>query len=58
MSEMSATLPGLKRLGLLADHSNMNKFSNPSDSKFLKVSNEIRLMYENKSVELKKAKGK
>ncbi|KAL6249467.1 hypothetical protein RBB50_003320 [Rhinocladiella similis] len=34
----------------------MNKFSNPSDSKFLKVSNEIRLMYENKSVELKKAK--
>lgn len=55
---MSATLPGLKRLGLLADHSNMNKFSNPSDSKFLKVSNEIRLMYENKSVELKKAKGK
>ncbi|MCJ1312481.1 hypothetical protein MMC25_006155 [Agyrium rufum] len=54
--EESATLPGWRRLGLLADHRSMNKFSGPDDQSFLSVSAEIRNMYENRNVALRQSK--
>lgn len=56
MPEESATIPGWKRSGLQADHLNMNKFSSPNDSSFIRVSMEIGKMYKNGSVVLRQSK--
>ncbi|OTA67910.1 hypothetical protein K449DRAFT_187192 [Hypoxylon sp. EC38] len=44
VEEESAHIPGWDRTGLNTDHFGLNKFSGPSDSSFLAISREIRIM--------------
>lgn len=42
VDEASACIPGLERIALAANHSEMNKYSGPNDSSFQSVSAELR----------------
>ncbi|KAI1478702.1 TPR-like protein [Daldinia eschscholtzii] len=45
VTEESACIPGWDRIQLATDHVQMNKYSGPYDSSFLRVSEEIKKMY-------------